>query len=79
MRIIVVKEELQEMVDYSCDPILGMDSASLFVFSHLLLGICWTIFPAFLGGVGGEFRLAWGIKGPNPIVEGFCKLWPGAC
>ena len=73
MRIIVAKEELQEMVQYSFDPILDMDLKAVFVFSYLLLRIHWAIFLAFLGSET-EFRVALGRKRPNPIVEGSYKL-----
>lgn len=46
----VVKEELQEMVEYIFDPVLDINLKSGFVFSYLPLRISWTISSAFLGG-----------------------------
>lgn len=48
MRITVVKEEFQEMTEYSFDLILDMDLKAVFVFSCLSLEIFWTIFSASL-------------------------------
>ena len=40
MGITVAKEELQEMVAYSFDPILDINLKAAVLFSYLPLGIC---------------------------------------
>lgn len=59
MRITVAKEELQEAVEYSCDPFLATALKGECVFSYLPPGMYWAIFPALVGswahtGLGKE-------------------------
>lgn len=70
MGITVAKEELQEMVAYSFDPILDINLKPAFLFSCLPLGICWTI--------SLEDWVQAGL-GKERIKTSSCKLLPGSC